>query len=145
MARLGQTSMLNTKGGNALRSTEIVTLGLFLTCAQLNRFPDFHHTYLGPGSALLQLAIKRLGRTCQKGKSTIVHGNRSSRRDQLYRFRGTRRPHCEMIADANEHHVDVVKARQQTHVGKQIRITGMVNRRAAANRNDKATWRAAIP
>ena len=73
-----------------------------------------------------------------------MHRNDCPRSDQLYGFRGTSGSHREMVADANEHDVDLVKARQQRHVGKQIRIACVINCRPAANRNDKASRRTAM-
>ena len=49
-----------------------------------------------------------------------------------------------MVAYANQHDVDFVEARQQRHVGKQVRIACVINRRAAANANNKTSRCAAM-
>ena len=49
-----------------------------------------------------------------------------------------------MVADTNEHDVDVVEERQQRHIGKQIRIAGVINCWATANRYDKTSRRTAV-
>jgi len=60
-----------------------------------------------------------------------------SRADKLHRVRRTDRAHGEMIADANQHDVDLVVIGNARDVGKKSGIAGVINRRSVANANDK--------
>ncbi len=105
---------------------------------KLNCFTDFHHTQIGFDVALFQFAIEHFRCARQHGKSSVVHGNYRSRINQLHRFGRTRWSHRKMVTDTNQHDVDLVETGHQCHVGKQICVARVINRRATANRNHQS-------
>src|SRR5262249_61778404 len=58
------------------------------------------------------------------------------------RVRGSSRSHCEMIADANEHDVDLIVIGDACDVGKKSGIAGMINGWTVANADDETSWHA---
>ena len=49
-----------------------------------------------------------------------------------------------MVANADEHDVDLVKSRHKRHIGKQIRVACVIKRRSAADRDDQAARVSAV-
>ncbi len=73
-----------------------------------------------------------------------MHRHDSSWPDHFYGFGGPSRAHGEMIADADEHHVNFVKPSHQRHVGKQVGVAGVVKGRPVAQGNDQPSRLASI-
>jgi len=73
-----------------------------------------------------------------------VHRNGHSRINKLYRIGRTLQPHCEMIANAYQHDIDLVISRYRRHIGKQIRVSRVIKGWPAADRNDQSARVSAI-
>src|SRR5256885_12196491 len=71
-----------------------------------------------------------------------MHWNYHSRTDQFHCVRRADWAHGEMIADANQHDVDLVVIGNARDIGKKSSVAGVIDRRSITEANDKSGWSA---
>ena len=102
-----------------------------------NRLADAHYAEICFHTAFFQFFAKFFRRPGQHRKRRVVHRDCHLRPDQFYSISGADWSHREMVADANQHDVDLVMIGNARDVGKKPSVAGMVDGRAVANRDNQ--------